>query len=127
MANMEVKKKYIFKGEPTDVHLQIHRAMEEWIELEKLYHVEGNQSRFGTKEHESEPVWKPPDPGIIKINADAAICRTRMSSDAEVIEAQAIRKALIAAEKERWNNIEIQSDCKAVLDKIQSSNCDDAR
>ncbi|XP_071940291.1 uncharacterized protein [Coffea arabica] len=48
-------------------------------------------------------------------------------SDPIVEEASAIRRALVKAKLKGWNRIEIQCDCKVVVDKIMEENNQDAR
>ena len=95
--------------------------------------------------------WEPPKEAVIKINIDAALLarmvRTglgiiarnwcRMIVEAKGIteckrreagkeEALAIRSALEMAKDAGWTNIEVQTDCKSVVDQINTSNVQDS-
>ena len=49
-------------------------------------------------------------------------CRRRNAIEEEAL---AVRAALMMAKDARWTKIEVQSDCKSVVDKINASNVQD--
>ncbi|XP_071924136.1 uncharacterized protein [Coffea arabica] len=94
--------------------------------------------------------WHPPPLGVIKLNSDAAVEQkfrrigwgvvarkedgavagawaggARREGNPAVEEALAIREAVIKAKQRGWNKVEIQSDCKLMVDKLKDKNADD--
>lgn len=95
--------------------------------------------------------WKQPMEGSIMINTDAAISsqmiRTGMAgvawdwngkilkawgwqedrrSEPYEEETAAIRMVLIIAKETKWRRIEVQSDCKGAIDKVQAGKVEDS-
>nr|XP_027067422.1 uncharacterized protein LOC113693034 [Coffea arabica] len=101
-------------------------------------------------QQEQQRRWEPPKAGVIKINTDAAISNQSVRTGKGIIarnwtgklmrakgimeckmgtameeEALAVRAALVMAKAVGWTKIEVQSDCKSVVDQINASSVHD--
>ncbi|XP_027157187.1 uncharacterized protein LOC113758609 [Coffea eugenioides] len=101
-------------------------------------------------QQEQQHRWEPPKPGMIKINTDAAISNQSVRTGKGIIprnwtgklmkakgimerkkgtameeEALAVRAALVMAKAAGWMKIEVQSDCKSVVNQINASSVHD--
>ncbi|KAL3522843.1 hypothetical protein ACH5RR_015677 [Cinchona calisaya] len=101
------------------------------------------ESKNEPSEQGRESVWLPPPQGVVQINIDAALnvhnsrvgweaaarnwngnaiitwaWPEKLKGGAEVEEALAIRQSLATAIRKGWKAVQIQSDCKALVDKL---------
>ncbi|XP_027173470.1 uncharacterized protein LOC113773121 [Coffea eugenioides] len=121
----------------------VNKAVQEWLEYRNIG-SEANMSR-GTGDGAAMVggKWTPPPKGFICMNTDASLHMQERKvgwgivarnddgalvgawagsenriGDPAVEEAMAIRKALIIAKQKGWGKIVLQSDCKAIIDKL---------
>ncbi|XP_027125094.1 uncharacterized protein [Coffea arabica] len=127
----------------------VKKAQEEWIEYELTKETEreepGNAAMSQQQQQQSRR--KTSKEGVIKLHIDAVISarmiRTRQGiiarnwigeivkakgivhqrkSEASMVEALAIRNALVMAKDAGWTKIEVCTDCKSVVDQINTRN-----
>lgn len=129
----------------------VNKALQEWQEFDQVAQKARDEALEVDKEQMNDK-WQAPWGGMIKLNTDAAMDmrNSRVSwsivarnqkgeivkvwagseqrkGDPLVEEADAVRRALIKAKAEGWENIEVQSDCKAAIERIKEENAQDAR
>ncbi|XP_071924712.1 uncharacterized protein [Coffea arabica] len=126
--------------------LIVDKAQQEWFKYEN--ETEADISKMGRQQ---QCRWEPPKEGVIKINTDAAISTKMVRIGVGIIarnwrekivkakeiseckrgeagkeEALAIRSALVMAKDAGWTSIEVQTDCKGVVDQINIGNVQDS-
>ncbi|XP_027157659.1 uncharacterized protein LOC113759290 [Coffea eugenioides] len=126
------------------------KAVQEWAEYTDVRKGVANAEERKKEQVAGVSSWLPPPQGCIKLNTDAALVLkdrrigwgvVARKEDGEVVgawaagesrngipvveEALAIRKAVIKARLCGWNKVEIQSDCKLMVDKLRERNVDD--
>ncbi|XP_071901099.1 uncharacterized protein [Coffea arabica] len=127
----------------------VSKAMHEWVEYNEVR--DGEAKTDANREHRVTKLnsWHPPPLGVSKLNSDAAVeqnfrrigwgvvARKEDGAVARVWargagregnptleEALAIREAIIKAKHRGWNKVEIQSDCKLMVDKLNDRNAE---
>ncbi|XP_027086455.2 uncharacterized protein [Coffea arabica] len=123
----------------------VNKALMEWNEFQ-LAQGGGTKHDFLTVgEQVKDRRWVAPQAGWIKINTDAALDQkhnrggwgvvarnssgelvgawarpTEGCAEAQVEEALAIREAMVIAKQMGWRKVELESDCKLVVDRINA-------
>ncbi|XP_027086499.1 uncharacterized protein [Coffea arabica] len=143
----KARNKMTFQTERVDAKLIVDKAQREWLEYEAENETTGQSDTTSGENGQSQQKWEPPKEGVIRINIDAALSakmvRTgfgiiarnwrgeivkakgitaRRRGEATTEEALAIRCALEMARSTGWTTIEVQSDCKYVVNLINSGN-----
>lgn len=130
---------WIFNREKSEPHVIVKLAIQEWMEFkEAIQHTEGKAVQNLREKRQEE--WRKPDQGITRIKATSAISEknnkgavgivaiddsgstthawavTREGSYSPVAaDLEAVRCALILAQKQGWRKIEIMLDVKAIV------------
>ena len=129
--------------------LIVDKAQQEWFEYENETEAGARTNDISKMGRQQQCRWEPPK-GVIKINTDAAISARMVRIGLGIIarnwrgkivkakgiseckreeagkeEALAIRSALVMAKDAGWTNIEVQTDCKGVVDQINTGNVQD--
>ncbi|XP_027090288.1 uncharacterized protein [Coffea arabica] len=129
----------------------VQKAILEWREYQEAQEAEGELVRFKSGGKEELSGWKEPSEAWIKINSDAAvnqkedragwglIARTwqrkivgawavpnTSCSNPKLEEALALRAAMLVAKSQGWRRVEFESDCKQVIDGINTEEDDAA-
>lgn len=139
-----------FNKEERDPFLPVHKAVGEWREYqEATRNLEESEGERAMEETVGAK-WMPPAKGSIKINTDAAFNKIKKqagwglaarndegrliatwaiprmcSRNAKMEEAMVIRKALEIALLEGWERVQVESDCKVVVDKLREQDWND--
>ncbi|XP_027162557.1 uncharacterized protein LOC113763065 [Coffea eugenioides] len=128
----------------------VETTVREWAQYNEVRVGEDKTEVNGEKQAAESSRWYPPPQGVIKLNSDAALEQKERRIGSEVVarredgemvgawaggerrdgnptveEALAIRKAVIKAKQRGWNKVEIQSDCKQMVDKLKDRNNED--
>ncbi|XP_027172661.1 uncharacterized protein LOC113772268 [Coffea eugenioides] len=125
----------------------VKKAQEEWIEYELTKETEREEPSNAamSQQQQQQSRRKTSKEGVIKLHIDAVISarmiRTRQDiiarnwigeivkakgivhqrkSEASIVEALAIRNALVMAKDAGWTKIEVYTDCKSVVDQINT-------
>lgn len=137
----------LFEHKQDDVLKIVQKAQGDWIDFDCVNAESGRTSRSAAQQNVQPTLWEPPREGIVRINTDAAISAQMVRTGRGIIarnwtgrilkaqgqveskegqaaleEALAIREALKMARFAGWTKIEVQSDCKSVVDQINSGN-----
>ena len=140
-----------YEGKYRDHLSVIETANNEWLEFQEEQMEQEAKHRTGTRHQLLNHQWRPPDTGIMRINTDAAVpiklagaglgmvardshgnlveargIRKYSRGGAELEEADAIRQGLVMAKEAGWREIEVQSDCKAVIERIHANGREEA-
>ncbi|XP_071933729.1 uncharacterized protein [Coffea arabica] len=140
-----------YEGKYRDHRSIIEIANNEWLEFQEEQTEQELKHRTGTRHQLLNHQWRPPDIGIVRINTDAAVpiklagaglgmvardshgnlveargIRKYSRCGAELEEADAIRQGLVMAKEAGWREIEVQSDCKAVIERIHTKGREEA-
>ena len=140
-----------YEGKYRDHLSIIEIANNEWLEFQEEQTEQEAKHRTGTRHQLLNHQWRPPDIGIVRINTDAAVpiklagaglgmvardshgnlveargIRKYSRGGAELEEADAIRQGLVMAKEAGWREIEVQSDCKAVIERIHTKGREEA-
>lgn len=141
----KARNKLVFEQKQTDARKIVQKAQVEWLEFDNANAEASSTSRNLTQHSLHPTIWEPPKEGTIRINTDAAISAQMVRTgkgiiarnwtgkiikaqgkveikrgDAASEECLAIRDALMMARDARWTDIEVQSDCKSIVDHINS-------
>ncbi|XP_027148760.1 uncharacterized protein LOC113749274 [Coffea eugenioides] len=123
----------------------VMKAVQEWNEYEAAQRMDREDEVEKRNQQKASTEWLPPTMGVVKLNVDAALSTANgrvgwgvvarqtdggilgawagsgdRHTEAMVEEATAIRTALIKARTMGWRRIEVQSDCKGVVDGIRT-------
>ncbi|XP_071920705.1 uncharacterized protein [Coffea arabica] len=133
-----------FNKESTKGNLISSRALEEWLEYKQMWDLENGESKKDEPEVPTRTITKEfQDQHAILMFTDAAMDNKRsrgglgiatkdhngrlvktwtiptgMMKDAAILEAEAIRSAMLKALEEGWTSVLIHSDCKCLVDRI---------
>lgn len=141
----KARNKKVFESVPVDALRIVQKAHGEWLEFD---HANAEDKNTKCRAHEPEQhckQWEPPKEGIMRINTDAAISAQMIRTGkgiiardwtgkiikatglvelkkgaAEMEEILAVRATLLMAKNAGWTQIEVQLDCKIVVDQITS-------
>ncbi|XP_027071883.1 uncharacterized protein [Coffea arabica] len=123
----------------------VMKLVHEWNEYEAAQRVDREDEKEERDQQEVPTEWLPPTKGFVKLNIDAALSTAtgkvgwgviarqadggilrawagsgERYTEAMAEEVNAIRTALIKVGTMGWRKIEIQSDCKGVVEKIKT-------
>ncbi|XP_027150166.1 uncharacterized protein LOC113750386 [Coffea eugenioides] len=133
-----------FNKESTKGNLISSRALEEWLEYKQMWDLEKRESKKDDPEVPTMTITEElQDQHVILMFTDATMDKKRsrgglgiatkdhngklvktwaiptgMMKDAAILEAEAIRSAMLKALEEGWTSLLIHSDCKCLVDRF---------
>ncbi|CDP14369.1 unnamed protein product [Coffea canephora] len=138
-----------FEDKGMDPMTVVNKATREWREFQEAQDVDGGNGSHTTNGKEGLGGWREPEVGWVKINSDAAVQQKAeragwgmiardclgnalgawavpdtCCSSAKQEEALALRSAMLMAKQQGWRRVVFESDCKQLIDSINSGDGD---
>ncbi|XP_071925721.1 uncharacterized protein [Coffea arabica] len=148
LLEMKARNKIIFDNAKVEEIIVVRKAQQKWIEFKEAVELKDRAGIVEVTPNQHDRRWKPPIEDVYKINIDAAISAPMIRTgkgivarnwkgeimkiwaimeekigEPELEEATAIKAAMQLGKEAGWRKIEIQSDCKSVIDCILTVLC----
>ncbi|XP_071906135.1 uncharacterized protein [Coffea arabica] len=138
-----------FKAKARDLMGVVQKAIGEWRDYQEVQVEKGDPIRARGVGKEKLSAWQEPSEAWVKINSDAAVQQNKEKagwglvartwrkevvgdwavlgtnySTPKMDEALALRAAMMMAKQQGWRRVEFESDCKHVIDTVNSGEDD---